>query len=370
MIKDGVSRVSRPAVRRGWRGRWTAASGARPAAPFAGGLEAGGSMRISSTRAAALGVAILLVTLPARGSAAREAGTPLGKSNFAVALGGLDAASRSNWVRLGQYTFTADGDVSEEYWSWSQSVRVRRASTGNRASGCTGRDCTVLTAAGWQSARAARTQTGGYRVRGAELRITWDDGHWETWNLASLAGGELAGVELAANDLGATHGFGNGSNAAWSARVPADAVAAADHSAFVHRYSLWKTDSGQAYIDHGDGSPFWVTRWDVCGDRRCLGARTHPRGAPAHTVYYIAPAGTASDDRRDTLWHWRTTLADARHETCYTGNSHVKPMIQIVDDAAGFRGWVGVEASLNQSTSEGPDADDIGVFRILRTGSR
>jgi hypothetical protein len=322
-------------------------------------------MRVSSAAAAVLAAAVLLVAPPAPHSSARQEGTPLGKSNFAIALGGLDPASRDNWVRLGEYTFTADGGVLEVYWTWRQSVRVRRASTGNPAWGCTGRDCTVLTASGWQSADAARALTGRYRVRDGELHIAWDDGHWEDWTLTSLPGGELADVELAANDLGATHGFGNGSNAPWTARVPASGIAAADHATFAHRYYLWKTRSGSPYIDHGDGSPFWVTRWRLCADGRCLGARTHRERDPAHTVYYIAPADTASGHRRDTLWHWRTALADGREENCYTGNSHVKPMIQVVDDDGGFHGWVGVEASLNQTTSEGRDADDIGVFRIL-----
>ncbi|NKZ05971.1 hypothetical protein [Actinomadura latina] len=357
MIKDGVSPGRRPA---------SAARVVRPAPvrTFTG-LEPGGSMRVSS--AAAVLAAVLLIAQPAARSAAREAGAPLGKSNFAVAVGALEGASRANWVRLGRYAFAADGGVSAEYWSWRQQVRVRRSSTGNRAQGCAGRDCTVLTASGWQSADAARTLTGGYDVHGDELHIAWDDGHWEKWRLTSLAGGEIADLELAANDLGATHGFGDGSNASWDARVPAATIAAADHTSFVHRYDLWKTDpdSGAGYIDHGDGSPFWVTRWKPCRDGRCLGARTHRERDPAHTVYYVAPADTASGHRRDTLWHWRTALADARHETCYTGNSHVKPMIQIVDDDGGFHGWVGVEASLNQTTSEGRDADDIGVFRIL-----
>jgi hypothetical protein len=45
-----------------------------------------------------------------------------------------------------------------------------------------------------------------------------------------------------------------------------------------------------------------------------------------------------------------TAVADARGEHCYTGNSHVKPMLQIIDNAGGFHGWVAVEASLNQTS--------------------
>lgn len=50
---------------------------------------------------------------------------------------------------------------------------------------------------------------------------------------------------------------------------------------------------------------------------------------------------------------------------CYTGDSHVKPMLQIVDSDGGFHGWAGVEASLNQTVpDQGANADDIGVFEI------
>ncbi|WP_433467840.1 hypothetical protein [Spirillospora sp. CA-128828] len=321
-------------------------------------------MRTLNAGAAVLFAAALLVVSLASPTGARDAGPPLGKTNFAIALGGLDAASRTNWVRLGMYTFAPDGSVSEKHWSWSQAVRAARASTGNPAVDCAGRACTVLTAAGWQSSAAARTMTGTYGLRGDELHIAWDGGHMEDWKLTSLAGGDLAGVELAANDLGATHGFGNGSNAPWNSRVPASTIAAADHGTFVHRYYLWKAGR----IDHGDGSPFWVTHWNLCADHRCLGAQTHTVDDPVHTAYYISPAGTSSGHRRDTLWHWHTDLADARHELCYTGNSHVKPMIQIVDDEGRFHGWVGVEASLNQTTATGADGDHIGVFRILGLG--
>lgn len=48
-----------------------------------------------------------------------------------------------------------------------------------------------------------------------------------------------------------------------------------------------------------------------------------------------------------------------------TGNSHVKPMLQIVDEDGAFHGWVGAEASLNQTVpAQGTSADDLGVFRI------
>ncbi len=323
-----------------------------------------------SGRALILCAVTLLISAPHGTSNAETARLPLEKTNFAVAIGGLDAASTTNWVRLGQYTFAADGTVSAQDWYWSQRIRVRRASTGVPAENCAGRDCTVLTAAGWQTTETAQEQRGTYTVANDSLNVTWTDGQHEDWKISSLAGGKLSGIELTGNNFGATLGFGNGSNAPWTARVPATVIAAAQHAELVHRYYLWKTryspETGYTgYIDHGDGAPFWVRKWNRCDGDQCLGAQTTSNAGATHTAYYISPADAPAGHRRDALWHWHIELADARNEDCYTGNSHVKPMIQVVDDDGGFHGWVGVEASLNQSTKAGVNDDDIGIFRIV-----
>ncbi|MFD0852493.1 hypothetical protein ACFQ07_09680, partial [Actinomadura adrarensis] len=124
------------------------------------GIRTGGSTVRFRTTAAAFGIALPLAMAapPADASDISDvSGTrlPLGKENFAIAMGSLDAASNANWVRLGQYTFSEDGTVSVRYWHWSQHTREVRASTGNPAVGCTPRDCTVLTAARWQSSATA-----------------------------------------------------------------------------------------------------------------------------------------------------------------------------------------------------------------------
>ncbi|WP_131741001.1 hypothetical protein [Actinomadura roseirufa] len=361
-FRDPAVRHGAPAVRRFGAPFLTA-----PRAAVLAALSAGARR---TPIIAVLALTLLVPQVPATvaHASSRREGPPLGKSNYAVALGGLAPDSRTNSVRLGQYTFAADGTVSELYWQWSQSTRVVRTGTGVLADGCTTRDCEVLTAGGWQTTDVAFTATGTYGVNGTRLRIDWDGGLWEEWRLTSLAGGELGDIELSDGNLGATHGFGNGSNASWDQRIPAETVAAVDQAKLVHRYYLWKTQSTpagyQGYIDHGDGAPFWVPRWKVCADGRCLGAQTRA-GEHVHTAYYVSPATASAEDRRDTLWHWHTELADKRGERCYTGNSHVKPMIQVVDDLGRFHGWVGVEASLNQTTTAGVNDDDIGVFRIL-----
>ncbi|MFC0529287.1 hypothetical protein [Phytohabitans kaempferiae] len=323
-------------------------------------------------RSRVIAIALLAVAtlgpavLPA--SSAQAAALPLGKANFAIAIGGLRASSVENWVRLGQYTFGTDGTVTERHWHWSQRVRVTRSYTDFTASNCADRNCRVATGGGYQSTGASKTLTGTYSVTAGTLRVNWSSGQWEEWTLTTKADGALANVELKANNFGATHGFGNGSNAAWAARKSLSSIASTDWSRYIHRYHLWKTSevSADPYIDTGDGNPFWLRNWNVCTGSQCIAGETGTPGTSTATEYYIAPANSPTGHRRDTLWGWRLKHAIDRKETCYTGNSHVKPMIQVVDDNGVFHGWVGVEASLNQTVpAQGALADDIGVFRIL-----
>jgi hypothetical protein len=308
--------------------------------------------------------AILAALLPA--STAQAAGPPLGKTHFTIAVGGLRTDSEANWVRLGQYTFASDGTVTETHWHWSQSTRVTRTDTGFLASGTKAPNCDVLTAGGYESTGATSTLSGTYTVTGDTLHVAWSGGQWEDWTLTSAADGALANVELANNNYGATHGFGAGSNAAWDARTSIASLATVDWSQFIHRYYLWKSTSpgSPAFIDTGDGSPFWLQTWQDCTSGQCIAGETNA-GTTSATAYYISPARAPIGHRRDTLWGWRVANATGRGETCYTGNSHVKPMMQVIDDNGVFHGWVGVEASLNQTVpAQGALADDIGVFRI------
>jgi hypothetical protein len=308
---------------------------------------------------------LLLAALPGSAQAsasavARSAGAPAGMNRFVVSIGKVDAGSRQNWNRLGMYTLTETGEVSETHWHWTQRERVSRSYTGVSATDCGARACDVQTGNGFQSASAPDGLRGTYTVDGSVLRITWDTAGWEEWTISEPIPGKLARLALRGNSFGATHGFGYGSDAAWTTRASMPQIAAADHTAFVHDYYLWKTDSNQMpYIDHGDGSPFWYRAFAECTGGRCVAGHT------STAQYFISRPNITSTDRRDTLWHWFAANADGRGEYCYTGNSHVKPMLEIVDSDGVLHGWVGVEASLNQTVpAEGTSADDIGVFVI------
>jgi hypothetical protein len=85
----------------------------------------------------------------------------------------------------------------------------------------------------------------------AVLRITWSGHGWEEWTVSQPIAGKLAKLTLRASSFGATHGYGYGSNAAWSARASMAQIAAFDHTRLTHTYHLWKTDAGRPYLDQG-----------------------------------------------------------------------------------------------------------------------
>ncbi|NED93870.1 hypothetical protein G1H11_00890 [Phytoactinopolyspora alkaliphila] len=172
--------------------------------------------------------------------------------------------------------------------------------------------------------------------------MTWSgDGGWEEWTIASAADGALATLEFSGSSFGATHGYGYGSNAAWSARMPMSTIAAADHWQFEHSYRLWKTTATNQppFIDSGDGSPFWVRDWSVCSGGSCLGARTTGGGGPG-TDYYVSPARSPIGHRRDTMWSWRLANADGRASTATPGTRTSSPCCRSSTTmAASMGGW-------------------------------
>jgi hypothetical protein len=60
-------------------------------------------------------------------------------------------------------------------------------------------------------------------------------------------------------------------------------------------------------------------------------------------------------------WHWCTCLAMEHGQFCCSGNSHARPLMQIIDDEGAFHGRVGAEASFSTGFRA---ADMMAVFRI------
>ncbi|MFD0478374.1 hypothetical protein ACFQ0B_66955 [Nonomuraea thailandensis] len=124
-------------------------------------------------------------------------------------------------------------------------------------------------------------------------------------------------------------------------------------------------------VDHVDRT------WDMSAYIRCTGTTWCMAYKTQTTTNCDCPAPYDKDhslqtylqqitgkDRRDTHWHWCTCLA--KGSQCHKGNSHVYPLLQVIDDQGGWRGWVGVEASFYPYTDvTDPRRNDmLSVFRV------
>ncbi|WP_113705225.1 hypothetical protein [Nonomuraea lactucae] len=335
--------------------------------------------------AAFLSLVLAITIVPAQ-PAATVSTLPLpgGKATYVVSQGHLKAASSQNWVRLGSYRFATNGTVTAALYLWWQrhpEARQRTATVPDL--GCTTkaggsrsrpRACEVLTAGGFTGA-PDESRTGTYTVSGNVLTIRWKIAQaWtEQWYVRPSPDRRLARLDLKHSTL-ATHGYGYGSNAALGTRRAMSSVKAFPGS-LRQDLTSW---AGGKLVASGD-QPFGNSAFRACATTTsCLtylqpssrGACQKSGGCPKYgggtrlnissIQYYLTKI--SNSDRRDTLWHWCTCLAMERGEFCYTGNSHVKPLMQVIDDKGAFRGWVGAEASF--STTGSRAADMMAVFRI------
>ncbi|HUQ56633.1 hypothetical protein [Lentzea sp.] len=321
----------------------------------------------------------LFAFLPATASAAE---LPGGKANFVVALGSFKAGT-DNWVRLGSYEFSSAGTVTARTHLWWQREPVARQGTGttpdhtcSTSSVAPGqtlvRDCQVLTAGGFMSA-PGETRTGSYEVDGGVLHITWNIGQtWtEQWTVTSSSDNKLVRLDYRFNTL-ATAGYAYGSNASLSTRRQ---MASVQSFPGTLRLDFRGWDHGN--LTSHDGVAYNIAQYKTCSTTSWCLTYLLPEAVSACRSGCVAGSTDTSiqnhivrvsnNDRRDTHWQWCSCLtkrADGTDEKCYTRNSHVKPMMQILDDDGQFRGWVGTEASFNPVTPNPRDGDMLSAFRV------
>jgi hypothetical protein len=299
--------------------------------------------------------------------------------NFVFVLGALNTSSHSNWVWIGTYALEpSKGRIRSTHWRWDQQVRVSREDTG--VTTCLAQySCPVRTAGGYLS--APMVYNGSYQVSGDEMSIHWDDGRHQKWMIqqttrTSVASGKIIRIEsVVADDLGANYGWGYGSKASLSAsKRLSDLVEWNRYTlAFHYSWRIWKTNGAPtAHIDVGHDHPYELgpsSGWTRCPNNttaRCLARVTEQTACGSiDQRWNQSIVDLAGADRRNVREYWCKHNAEARGETCYTGNSHVNPFMQILDDDGEFRGWVGVEASLGQGSAGSWSDDQIGVEEIV-----
>ncbi len=321
------------------------------------------------TRVLLLAVLTLLLSI-SYVAPASAASLPGGKANWVASVGGLTSGTEYlNWVRLGYYQFSTDGTVSHNYWNWSQPDRPPRVGTGVRFDCSTNTDtppdCEVLTGEGFTG-----SPTGGFRgtfsVSGSALTVSFTHNQGgsplsktltEKWTIGAVDA-ELqraAGGPTGFSNYSATHGFAYGSNASfdYTSRASMSEIKANGAQEGDVNYNSWQWNKDVVKNVPSDFSSLSI--WSMCDSGQCLGYREHNThcncGASAPSrdgQYYLAEH---DGGRRNSIWLWCGCLADGRNETCYTGNSHIRPLLQVIDDGGDFRGWVGVEPFSNQSTT-------------------
>lgn len=324
-----------------------------------------------TTRGVLVGVLVVLLGLLAAGYSppARAAALPGGKANWVAAVGGLTSGTAyRNWVRLGYYQFAPDGTVVHNWWHWSQRDQPPRVRTGVDFECSTSTDvppeCDVLTGEGFTGPPEGGF-TGTFSVSGSALTVSWThdrDGSplsrplVEYWDVAAVDA-ELTratGNSADFSDYSATHGFAYGSDATFdrTTRAAMAEIRDAGTQGDTTTYNAWAWNRGQVANPHSGFGPY--STWQLCDSGRCLGHVQHdsncdcgPSASSRDRHYYFAEH---DDGRRNTMWLWCECLADARGETCYTGNSHIRPLLQVIDDGGDFRGWVGVEPFANASS--------------------
>ncbi|MFJ8665589.1 hypothetical protein [Streptomyces sp. NPDC093600] len=318
---------------------------------------------------------------------------PGGKANFVVSLGHLKDGARNNWVRLGTYEFdAAAGTVSARMYVWSHSEPKAREGTGTVPdSSCSSTDlkstthvlaCQIKTAGGFTDS-PTELRTGIYTLQNDTIDGVSTPTVWIKWNHATAwtekwaveTGTNLARLSFLHNTK-ATTGYGYGSNAALTTRRAMTTVQA--HPSTIRlQGTSWAKDAtapSSGAFHHENFRTCETTTWCLTylqptSSTACQkeGGCPNYGGGTASNIssiqYYLQKL--SNTDRRDTLWHWCTCLAVERNERCYTGNSHVKPMYQIIDDTGTFRGWVGVEASYYPGNITDPRGSDMfSVFRL------
>ncbi|MFD3842770.1 hypothetical protein ACFWWC_42080 [Streptomyces sp. NPDC058642] len=354
-------------------------------------------------------VAALVVTAPPA-----QAATPLpgGKSNWVVSAGYLDLAAKNNyrnWVRIGYYAFQTNGTVTTNYWAWNQREQPQRVDTMTADCGGNVPTCPIRTVDGFTG-----DPTGGYQgtfdyTSDGQLAVTWTKNAagtalpqpiTERWNITTgLASGRAAritsptyygaygnNVEIPAQGTFSTtanFGVGYGSNApldrtsrATMSQLLTDprynaepyrgafVVAKASSSDPATRTGIVGREGAGGNWTFGPAS----NPWKPCTSGQCMGwlqPNTSCSGTDKDRVRYIGEIGGG---RRNIEEYWCQSLAQGK--TCYPYNSHPRPMLQIIDDAGEFQGWVGVEAFTHVDTKTGlPDSSWVegywGLFDMV-----
>lgn len=329
---------------------------------------------------------------------AQAAEGPLGKKNWVVSSAGFRNDAYRNHVRLGYVVFGAGNTVEQNFWSWSQTDAPASANSGDVyycgqwTPGTNPRNnCAVRTAPGFTGAPTGRfTGVYTYSAGTGRVDITWTRSTvagsttavslLEHWSVSEPQAG-LARMELSSSDYSLTSGIGYGSNTGFDTDTKASmaAVRARTETFLLEGYS-WHGGI-EPKMERGLEGGLTMNTWNLCDDGSCLGRVQYNAGCSpesccqegagyAACVERLKQSGNrrfyymsgAFGGRRNTYEYWCECLS---YEACYTRNSHIKPMLQVIDDGGRFHGWVGVEVSPDRTDDRDPATEFYSSWELI-----
>ena len=319
---------------------------------------------------------------------------PGGRTRFVVAIGKIHSGDAvQDWVRLGTYVFDpAAQAVTAALWKWSQVNPTHRAHSGvTPNSTCSGwgagevRPCDILMPEGFKDPPNDNRE-GTYAVlseAGAPyVRIEWSPDWYEEWWLPTEGTETYAVLRLKDSDK-ATVAFAYGSDASLTERRAYSTIvqetglvyekwvrkqACSDCTYAAVTKSVNPTNQFQSWSVCGDGLSWVMTWYDPESSDNCNGSDD------SSIQYYMFRPKV--DSRRDGWWFWHTCKTEGGGwNACYGcdnsdrhGGSHVIALMQILDDQAGFVGYVGVEVGFDEGScaddSEKRYSDVLAVLRL------
>ncbi|MBE8525806.1 hypothetical protein ILP97_51445 [Amycolatopsis sp. H6(2020)] len=363
-------------------------------------------MKMGAFRRFGVFVTVILSTLASTlvlgASAAHAAPPPLGKQNWVVSVAGFTDAAGSNYLRLGYLAFDPSSNaVQHNFWTWSQRDFPVPVSSGDVyycgefQPGTNPRNnCAIKTAPGFTGDPNGHfTGTYAYDSTSGQVAITWTSSTingsttavnlGETWAVSELHPG-LGRMQLVNDTYSITGGYAYGSNAslAQTSKASMSAIRATQRSYKYEAHSWNKLKV--TTVARGSGGGFTVgPTWNACTDGSCLGyvqknagcdaASCCPNpGTPAYDacVKKLADSGDRRfyyltgdlGGRRNSYEFWCECLS---YDACYLANSHVRPLLQVIDDAGTFQGWVGAEVSPDRSGARVMDGEYYAAFAMV-----
>ncbi|HEX6685650.1 MAG TPA: hypothetical protein VF062_22940 [Candidatus Limnocylindrales bacterium] len=341
---------------------------------------------------------VCLVTAQLIAAPPAHAAPPLGKQNWVVSTSGFRTDAFRNYLRLGYIVFNGTTNaVEHNFWTWNQADHPLPIPSGDVyycgswVPGTNPRNnCAIKTAPGFTGNPNGRfTGTYSYNPATAQVAITWTSSTInggttavnlaETWNVSAHGTG-LARMALATDNYSLTGGIGHGSNASLAVNSKASMAAVRATTATYLLEGQTIHNGVMSNWTRGGAGGLTMSNWNLCDDGSCLGMVQNNAGcgvssccapgpnyeacaarlaASNRRFYYLS---NAFGGRRNTYEFWCECLS---YDGCYQLNSHVRPLLQVIDDAGGFRGWVGAEVSPDRTAPRTELGEPYASFALV-----